>query len=40
MRLDGKADVFEEVDDFFRVAKISRLAVAKQQEPIEHVKDL
>jgi hypothetical protein len=31
VRLDGEANVFEKVNNFFSVAKISRLAVAKQQ---------
>lgn len=38
--LDGKADVFEKVDDLFRITEISRLTVAEKQEAIEHVEDL
>ena len=30
MRLHWKADVFEKIDDFFRVSEIGRLAVAKK----------
>ena len=40
MRLHWKADVFEKIDDFFRVSEIGRLAVANKKESIEHVEDL
>ena len=37
---DGQADVVEEVDHLLRVAEISRLSVAEEEEPVEHVEDL
>lgn len=40
VRRDGEADVIEEVNDLVDVTEVGGLAVAQQQQLVEHVEDL